>query len=463
MSIKTILLFMILFPVIHGITYAQPELSKETIPTNVAPDIRIQIERLYNSNPEERAKAAKSLGEAGVQAGPAIPFLIGIFHDEHPILSHSEDRKMESTSPAREASIALSRIGPPGVKPLIAALKDENVCVRFWAAKTLGEIKDARAVEPLGTLLKDKKSKIQQIANEALHKTIENMKDKQETKHLLDVLKSKECVVRLMAVKALQDIKDISIVEPLIHCLEDDDRAVREQAAEILGKIKDSRAVGPLISTFLNGDRDIQKSARKALVNIGEPAVEPLILSLTNEKPQIRTMSASILGDIGDSHAVIPLIDSLQDESWNVRYEAAKALGKIKDPHAVEPLIDAMNDKSTDVRANATKALAEIGIPALESLIIALKNEKMPIRSSAASILGDIGNSHAVIPLIDSLQDESWVVRYEAAKALGKIKDPHAIEPLKDALNDRVTNVREVAEGALEKIRVANTEIRQSK
>jgi len=69
--------------------------------------------------------------------------------------------------------------GPPNIrklkarkniKGLIEALKDKDEGVWRGTAMALGEIKDARAVEPLIKLLKDKNSFTREAAEEALEK-----------------------------------------------------------------------------------------------------------------------------------------------------------------------------------------------------------------------------------------------------------------------------------------------------
>ena len=65
---------------------------------------------------------------------------------------------------------ALVKIGPPAVEPLIGLLKDENVFLRSFAAKSLGELGDKRAVQPLIEMLKDEDEEVRQSATRALDK-----------------------------------------------------------------------------------------------------------------------------------------------------------------------------------------------------------------------------------------------------------------------------------------------------
>jgi HEAT repeat protein len=188
--------------------------------------------------------------------------------------------------------------GPPNVekmkarrdvKGLIKALgykKDEYV--RRYTARALGEIKDPRAVEPLIAALKDA-----------------------------------EWIVREAAAYALGEIKDPRAVEPLIAALKDENEYVRKAAAYALGEIKDPRAVEPLIAALKDKDSDVRKAAAEALdhlgwkpaqdesaawywankgkwnacVDIGAPAVQPLITTLrsTNDPYTRRDVAQALV------------------------------------------------------------------------------------------------------------------------------------------------------------------------
>ena len=159
------------------------------------------------------------------------------------------------------------------------------------------------------------------------------------------------------------------------------------------------------------------------LRGIGEPAVEPLIAGLEDEKLSVRRGAAELLGKIKDSRAAEPLITALKDKDSSVRFAAAEALGEIKDSRAVEPLI------------------------------VALKDEKDSVKKAAAKSLEDIKDARAVEPLIGVLQDKDPNFRRQATEALGEIKDSRAVEPLTAVLKDEDHRVRDAAEKALNKIR----------
>jgi HEAT repeat protein len=348
---------------------------------------------------------------------------------------------------------ALGGIGDAkAVEPLIDALKDEDVNVRGLAAGALGDIVDAKAVDPLLEALKDENEYVRGIAARAL----ERVGDARGAEPLIEALKDENEYVRLNATKILGSIGDIKAIEPLMETLKDEDGVVRERAAWALGKIGDTKAVEPLIDALKDKEASVRGSATRALGKIGDAkAVEPLIEALKDKEASVRWNVAGILGGIGDAKAVELLTDALKDKSGYVREGVAVALGRISNIKAVKPLIEALEDKNEYVRESAIVALGNIGdAKAAEPLIGALK-DKEDVCWRAAWALGRIGDAKAVGPLIETLKDGDERVRRNAAEALGKIGDAKAVEPLIEALKDKEASLRGSAAKALGRVGAA--------
>lgn len=123
-------------------------------------------------------------------------------------------------------------------------------------------------------------------------------------------------------------------------------------------------------------ESEIRHAAARALVEIGAPAVELLLVALRNEDMGVRHRAAYALGDIGDPRAVHPLTAALKDAYGDVRRAAATALGKIGDSRAVEPLLAMFNNDSEDpyIREVCAEALGKLGdVRAIEPLVCALQ------------------------------------------------------------------------------------------
>lgn len=96
-----------------------------------------------------------------------------------------------------------------------------------------------------------------------------------------------------------------------------------------LEKIRDNQSIELLISIFNDKDERIQQRAMGALINIGEPSVEPLIQSLKSPSPDVRLCSIFVLGEIGDKRAIEPVKKLLNDNDKNVQIEARSAYNKL--------------------------------------------------------------------------------------------------------------------------------------
>ena len=407
--------------------------------------------------------------------------------------------------------------GPPNVEKmeakrdvtgLIKALDyQKDASVRRAAAEALGKLKDARAVVPLIAALEDESTAVRREAAEALGKS----GDARAVEPLIVALRDKVTDVRLNAAEALGELKDARAVEPLIAALEDSDNNVCKAAEGALVKIG-TPAVEPLIAKL--GDRRVRKSAIDVLVKIGTPAVEPLSAALADRDSRVRESAASALDALNwkpvqdkdgvaywianekwdkcievGKPAIDPLIALLKDSEWSVRKEAAGALGQIGarlgtdalGGHGVKALIDALEDDVEWVRNAAGEALGkidwqpgadesgaaywvarhrwdmcvEIGASAIQPLSAVLNDSRVEVREAAAGALGQIcsqledtalraravsllitafkyGNNQAVdalvkigapavSPLIAVLEDEKWLVRQTAAKILVRL------------------------------------------
>ncbi len=174
-----------------GGSFAQPGVSRDSIPRDAPAEVRRGIEGLYSEDERARERAARQLGGLGEKATPAVPFLIGLLNEDDFHLG-------TEISPGQEAIGALVKIGKPAVLPLIAVTADSKAdpVARQLAANILGAIKDKRAVEPLIGVLGDQSTRL-----------------------------------RMSAITALKQIGDPRAVEPLIERLKDRDSDISHAAA----------------------------------------------------------------------------------------------------------------------------------------------------------------------------------------------------------------------------------------
>jgi HEAT repeat protein len=393
----------------------------------------------FQKDPLVRCGAAEALGRS---ADPrAVPPLLAVIGD-----ADSDVRRAAATS--------LGTLGDASaVEPLLVALGDPDHSVRAAAARALGRLRDPHAIEPLVGALKDGYAAVREAAAGALGAI-----GKPAVERLLEALKDSDGAVRKGAVEGLVQA-GAPAIGPLVKALADP--ALRQTASATLGQIGDPSAVGPLLTALKHDNDQVRRAAADTLdllvwkpdageggagywaakgqwqkcVDIGAPAVEPLIDALRHHDSLVRQVAARGLGQIGDIRAVEPLIAALRGRE-DVRAVAAQALGQIDDGRAVEPLIAALKDSGSNIRAASARALGQLGdLRAVDRLIAALKDHDSIVRSAAAVALGEIGDRRAVEPLIAAMKGREDV-RIAAAVALGVIGDPRAVEPLIGALKD---------------------------
>ncbi len=172
-----------------------------------------------------------------------------------------------------------------------------------------------------------------------------------------------------------------------------------------------------------------RSEASKALAAMGAEAIDALIVGLSADNPQVREMSAWVLGEIKEPAArVVPaLITVLTDPDENIRVAGSVILLRLGEP-AVPYLIDALSAESSEIRLNAAYALGEIGAPLdtiLPALIRTLTDREWNVRRLVVRALVTIGTP-AVDALIQALHSEDPDLRRMAERALNDIGTPKA-------------------------------------
>lgn len=366
------------------------------------------------------------------------------------------DRALGSEAGACEAVV---RIGAPIVNLLIRVLQGDlagDLHARCRAAvELLGDIGDARAVEPLGEALRYRYYYVRQAAAEALGR----IGDARAVAPLCAALHECENDDDGRARQAVADVGHAALValakiggpsvEPLCALLEGaaDNSKTAARAEDALIRIgspavaavckacrqqdgkKGFREVIRNISGPPPDDPELRawyyvlRKEWKGVIPCGELAVPPLLTALVNDDPRVCLEAAMALGNIGDARAVPLLTEALQHHDAWIRKTAAETLGGIRGVRPPDPLVGMLADPDADVRKTARKALERM-------------DPDWP-NSTAA---------HAAVPsLIVALAARGWDVKAGAAEALGRIQDGRACRPLMELLHslasaDRITS-----------------------
>lgn len=308
------------------------------------------------------------------------------------------------------------------IEPVLNCLNHEDADLRCDTARTLGKIKEAKAVEPL----------IDSLA------------------------KDSESDVRIMATESLGMIGSPKAVDPLITALlaeetdmmiDDDDEFdwdpqwdIQLHAARALGRIKDPKSIDPLVKLLKEEDAmDISDTILWALSQIPDDRSMEILIDLLKDKdPILRRRAAKVLGNMDRPETTKALVEALLDQDANVRINAARALSTKKDPSILVALVLLLKDPVGEVKSEVAKIISEIGLPqTADHIMPLLDDDDVDVIGQAIEILGDLKEQRAVEKLIELLGDPALPHKYKIAIALSRINNLDSLKPLADLARNR--------------------------
>jgi HEAT repeat protein len=288
---------------------------------------------------------------------------------------------------------------------------------------------------------------------------MEKLKEKKDIKELIKALKYEDSNIRMFAAIALGEIGDERAIVPLTQSLKDEEE-VQNEVLKALVKIGD-----PAVDTLITAVKDekLEEGAKFALIKIGEPASRNLMFKYNNQNRDTQICYINIMGEIGDKNSVEHLIHILKDIKKCATYDreiltsTIKALGKIGDETATDIIHDlyfkfchSQSDKYLielfmDVIINVDRNSSDF-------LVQELKSNNSHVREKVADALIKMEYQMAIDPLIQALTDKNGdIFRKRAAELLCRIGEP-AVIPLIHALEDEDRYLRYGAADSLGKI-----------
>ncbi|HEV7389247.1 MAG TPA: M56 family metallopeptidase [Gemmatimonadaceae bacterium] len=301
-----------------------------------------------------------------------------------------------SQSPAVEAAKSRESIARQDTNPdtgvvnaLIARLDDENAEVRSAAARSLGRLKDSRAVPGLIGALKDRDPRVRASAAEALAE----FEDTRAIAPLTDLLNDQSTEVKQNALDALSHFESNIPSAPIVRLLGDPDADVRHNAAHLVGKLHDRSATGALAKLLGDPSPDVRQAAIESIGELGDPAAAvALVPALSDANPDVRQQALGAIEDLKAPIAEATLIGLMRDRDADVRQKAAELAGNRSVVGAIPTLRRMLDDPNADVRQSAVEALGNIPDgAAYDALRSALTSKDAKVRRAAAEALGDRG------------------------------------------------------------------------
>jgi HEAT repeat protein len=292
-----------------------------------------------------------------------------------------------------EVAACLGNLGDAkAVEPLSMSLVDEHGNVWEPAASALARLGDAKAIPHLRRALLGATSKPNPVAS-----ALRDLQWHPET--------AKEKVIYWLALDEPNNVKQLQAeATPVLFELVNAEKWAAVTAAQMLGELRERSAVESLSRVLLGGTssnpwegRLLRTAAATALAEIAGPkTIEPLAMALMSDGDSgVRKACATGLGKAGGETAFKSLVQAvLADKDAEVVMAAEDALGQSKDRGAVECLSKSLDHNNAGVRIHAAHALKSIGeaqaVAALQKRLNAEKDEE--VRKAMAQALAALSN-----------------------------------------------------------------------
>jgi HEAT repeat protein len=290
---------------------------------------REEVLKLLKRFGPKAAKEAKGVIEALKSPEPAVrraavEFFASLGPAAVPVLAEALQRNDQTL---REGALmGLASLGPDAIPELVKTLKDKDEKVRVASARALAQMgpKAKTAVAALAEALRDTPA-VRLAAREALGSV-----GKEAVPFLVQALKDKDDVIRLLAVQGLGRLgpEAKTAIPALIEALKDRHRIVSDIAWNTLRQLGDE-AVPSLLEAL--ADKENPLAIRLLGTLRAKSAVPKLIKLLEDPDPRRRELAASTLGDIGAAakEAQLALNKLLADKDRAVSAAAERALRTI--------------------------------------------------------------------------------------------------------------------------------------
>lgn len=287
---------------------------------------------------------------------------------------------------------------------------------------------------------------------------IKKLEEKGKTQELLKILGDRKMdeQIRVAAGSALGRLHVIEAIEPIIYRGTYGGYWIHEPLQDALLDIG-APAINPLI--FSLSESGFPKFAEDCLTRFGAQAVDPLIEAMRSNNSRRASQAASLLAKIG-APAFDAIVTLLASPDAQLRARAAWILGKMRDVRAIQSLITTLQDDEPNVRENAIEALAALhSVETVEAIVQCLNDAEPAVRKAAATALKSLGwkpskdeaganywialddyakcaliGAPAVEALVNIAKSRYYSDRINAIKVLAKIEDPRAFQVIIESL-----------------------------
>jgi len=267
--------------------------------------------------------------------------------------------------------------------------------------------------------------------------------------------RSNDRETRLRATQALTYAEPDLAFRLAMERLRDADSAVVGAALDVLRELDRAAAVDAMAPLVTREHREVGRTpaevemrAALAIAALGERSlsIAPAVTGMSSPQPQIRAMSAEVLGELGNLNALPSLRHGLeQDPEWSVQTASAEALFKLGQIEQVDEFAKAAAESGIPDRAVwAMQFREQRGRgPTLGWILDKATYHPSPeVRVQAATVLGRLGVGKAIPRLDDMLLHLEPIVKIAAAYALGQMHEWKHVDVIEEATKNPEPAVR---------------------
>ncbi|MEQ8224325.1 MAG: HEAT repeat domain-containing protein [Candidatus Eremiobacterota bacterium] len=256
---------------------------------------------------------------------------------------------------------------------------------------------------------------------------------------------------QLLSAEVLGLMGNKKAVPPLLKALPCSENRVRVAIIDSLGQLKAREGIDPLLDLLGGQCNEIEKNTIKfAISEIGNPAVDKLLLSLKGTDLIFKKSVIEILGHINDNRIAPALMEYLRFKDDKISSAAVYSLGKKTE--ALNLILEGLEDSDPYFRMNCASVLGKmISLGSVDALIKACGDENEAVAKNAIKALGETGSDLARDNLMKLLKNNNYYHGKTVMETLARMSD-RAVPPLINALSDRDFAVIERASYSLSKI-----------
>jgi len=251
------------------------------------------------------------------------------------------------------AANALKNFGSLALIPVLKSLLSNNDDVRFWSRRVFEEI----APKDIGLLIRLLTNSNDGEMRYLVAYGLGIVGDRKAVPALINsLLNDSNEWVRKYAASALSKIGDERAIGPLISVLGEDNEELGYWTAKVIGQMGEM-AIEKLQECLDSPQEKVRFFSILALGAIGDRKSIDILIKILGEEGESAQKAMKALSETEES--IPALVEALGSPNLNVRSNASKALIRIGQP-AVEHLMEVVNSENKEVHYWAAKSLREI-------------------------------------------------------------------------------------------------------